>query len=73
MLPNLIPLHEACALARTSIQGYRRAVKRGILPRPISITGPALVDRDKLVTAIQRQIELAESRPVRQWRRRAGA
>jgi len=72
MLPKLIPLREACDLAHTSVQGYRRAVRRGALPRPVTITGPALVDKDELEEAIRRQLELSAARPVRQWRRRAG-
>jgi hypothetical protein len=69
-VPDLITLDEACAIARCpSKQSYYRAVRNGILPRPLTISGPSLVDRDALVEAINRRIELERSRPLRQWRR----
>ena len=72
-LPTLIPLQEACKLAHCSRAAYYRAAKNGILPRPIVISGPALVNKDELEAAIQARIEFSKSRPLRQWRRRKEA
>jgi len=72
-LPTLISLQEACAIAHCSRAAYYRAAKNGRLPRPIVISGPALVNKDELEEAIQRRIEFSKSRPLRQWRRRKEA
>src|SRR5262245_18164934 len=44
-LPTLIPLQEACAIAHCSRAAFYRASKKGILPRPITISGHALVNK----------------------------
>ena len=72
-LPTLISLQEACAIAHCSRAAYYRASKKGTLPRPIVLTGPALVNRDQLIEAIQARIEFSKSRPLREWRRRREA